>query len=111
MLAGARRGLNHADRSHPTYNGAKTLPEVLRSYCALERPDDGWNAGDRRQREYRPTHNIIAAFSNTYPHLPLRAQKGENAALNTGLSSGSGDLVVLTDDDVCPVPIGCGSYA
>lgn len=86
-----------------TYNGAKTLPEVLRAYCALEPPDGGWKLVVVDNGSTDQTKEIIASF---HPYLPLtylfEPRAGKNAALNTGLPSIVGDLVVLTDDDVLP---------
>jgi glycosyltransferase involved in cell wall biosynthesis len=88
-----------------TYNGAKTLPEVLSAYCTLEPPDGGWKLVIVDNGSTDHTKEIITAFC---PRLPLtylcEPKKGKNAALNTGLSKISGDLVVLTDDDVLPRP-------
>jgi glycosyltransferase involved in cell wall biosynthesis len=88
-----------------TYNGAKTLPEVLSAYCALEPPDGGWKLVIVDNGSTDHTKEIITAFR---PRLRLtylcEPKKGKNAALNTGLSKISGDLVVLTDDDVLPRP-------
>jgi L-malate glycosyltransferase len=86
-----------------TYNGAKTLPEVLSAYCALEPPDGGWKLVIVDNGSTDHTKEIIAAFRHRLPLTYLcEPKKGKNAALNTGLSTISGDLVVLTDDDVLP---------
>jgi glycosyltransferase involved in cell wall biosynthesis len=86
-----------------TYNGAKTLPGVLNAYCALEPPDGGWKLVIVDNGSTDRTQEIIAAFRHRLPLTYLYEPKqGKNAALNTGLSDISGDLVVLTDDDVLP---------
>jgi glycosyltransferase involved in cell wall biosynthesis len=86
-----------------TYNGAKTLPQVLNMYCALEPPDGGWKLVLVDNGSTDHTKEIIAGFSHCLPLTYLCERKpGKNAALNTGLSSLSGDLVVLTDDDALP---------
>jgi glycosyltransferase involved in cell wall biosynthesis len=88
-----------------TYNGAKTLPEVLKAYCALEPPDRGWKLVIVDNGSTDDTKEIIAAFHHRLPLTYLYEPKqGKNAALNTGLSNLSGDLIVLTDDDVLPQP-------
>jgi glycosyltransferase involved in cell wall biosynthesis len=88
-----------------TYNGAKTLPEVLRAYCTLEAPTGGWKLVIVDNGSTDDTKEIIAAFRHRLPLTYLcEPKKGKNAALNTGLSHISGDLVVLTDDDVLPQP-------
>jgi glycosyltransferase involved in cell wall biosynthesis len=86
-----------------TYNGAKTLPEVLSAYCALEPPDGGWKIVIVDNGSTDQTREIITSFHHRLPLTYLyEPKKGKNAALNTGISSISGDLVVLTDDDVLP---------
>jgi glycosyltransferase involved in cell wall biosynthesis len=86
-----------------TYNGARTLPEVLSTYCALEPPDGGWKLVIVDNGSTDHTKEIIAAFRHRLPLAYVHEPKqGKNAALNTGLSNISGDLVVLTDDDVLP---------
>ncbi len=61
---------------------------------------------DCRQWKYgsnERNHNFLPVS-----RLPLtclfESRRGKNAALNSGLSAVSGDLVVLTDDDVLPTP-------
>jgi glycosyltransferase involved in cell wall biosynthesis len=88
-----------------TYNGANTLPEVLSAYCALKPPDGGWKLVIVDNGSTDHTKDVIAAFCRRLPLTYLYEPKqGKNAALNTGISSLSGDLVVLTDDDVLPRP-------
>jgi L-malate glycosyltransferase len=88
-----------------TYNGANTLPEVLNAYCALEPPDGGWKLVIVDNGSTDHTKDVIAAFFRRLPLTYLYEPKqGKNAALNTGIASSSGDLVVLTDDDVLPRP-------
>jgi glycosyltransferase involved in cell wall biosynthesis len=86
-----------------THNRAKTLPEVLGAYCALEPPAGGWKLVIVDNGSTDHTKDVITSFRH---HLPLaylfEPRQGKNAALNTGLSSLSGDLIVLTDDDVLP---------
>jgi glycosyltransferase involved in cell wall biosynthesis len=88
-----------------TYNGAKTLPEVLKAYCAVEPPDGGWKLVIVDNGSTDHTKEIIATFRQRLPLTYLCEPKaGKNAALNTGLSKIAGDLVALTDDDVLPQP-------
>jgi glycosyltransferase involved in cell wall biosynthesis len=86
-----------------TYNGARTLSEVLSTYCALEHPDGGWKLVIVDNGSTDRTKDIIAAFRHRLPLTYLfEPKQGKNAALNSSLSSVLGDLVVLTDDDVLP---------
>ena len=86
-----------------TYNGARTLPRVLTACCQLESPEGGWKLVIVDNASTDQTKEIIASFSQQLP-LTYRYEprQGKSIALNTGLSSIEGDLVVFTDDDVLP---------
>jgi len=88
-----------------TYNGARTLPYVLNAYCQLESPEGGWKLAIVDNGSTDQTKEIISSFSQRLP-LAYRheSRRGKSVALNTGLSSVWGDLVVFTDDDVLPQP-------
>lgn len=86
-----------------TYNGAKTLPEVLNAYCQLPTPAGGWKLVIVDNGSTDTTKEIIHSFADRLPLTYLfESSKGKNAALNAGLASVEGDLVVLTDDDTLP---------
>jgi glycosyltransferase involved in cell wall biosynthesis len=86
-----------------TRNGAATLPRVLDAYCALEPPPGGWKVVIVDNGSTDSSRDTIKSFTErlplTYVYEPAT---GKNAALNTGLKSVSGDVVVLTDDDAVP---------
>jgi L-malate glycosyltransferase len=88
-----------------TYNGAGTLREVLNAYCKLDSPDGGWKLVIVDNGSTDSTKEIIASFRSglplTYVFEPIL---GKSVALNTGLLSITGDLVVMTDDDALPRP-------
>jgi L-malate glycosyltransferase len=88
-----------------TYNGGSTLPEVLNAYCKLDSPDGGWKLVVVDNGSTDSTKEIITSFRSrlplTYIFEPIL---GKSAALNTGLLSITGDLVVMTDDDALPRP-------
>jgi len=88
-----------------TYNGGETLAQVLDAYCKVESPDNGWKLLIVDNGSTDDTKEIITSFNQrlslTYLFEP---RSGKNAALNSGLSSVTGDLVVFTDDDVLPEP-------
>ncbi len=88
-----------------TYNGAETLPDVLNAYCQLESPNGGWKLIIVDNGSTDHTKEIIASFNKRLPITYLfESRRGKNAALNTGISDVSGDLVVFTDNDVLPQP-------
>jgi glycosyltransferase involved in cell wall biosynthesis len=86
-----------------TWNGGETLAGVLECYCGLEAPAGGWrlvivdNGSTDQTREI--IHSYQRRLALTYLFEP---EPGKNAALNTGLASVAGDLVLLTDDDTFP---------
>ena len=89
----------------PTCNGAKTLPEVLDAYCKLESPDGGWKLIIVDNGSTDSTKEIIASFRSRLPLIYVfEPTLGKSVALNTGLLSITGDLVVMTDDDALPRP-------
>ncbi len=81
------------------------LHRVLNEYCKLESPSGGWklvivdNGGTDR------TQDVVRSFEDRLPvTYQLEPRGGKSKALNTGLASIEGDLVVLTDDDAFPRP-------
>lgn len=88
-----------------TYNGARTLETCLDAYRRLDPPVGGWKLVVVDNGSTDQSAAIARSFA---PLLPLQLchepAPGKNAALNSGLREISGDLVVLTDDDVVPLP-------
>ena len=86
-----------------THNGAPTLPAVLDAYDKLAPPRGGWKLVIVNNGSTDKTQEILDSFQ---PRLPLMCvcepRLGKNNALNTGLSSVTGDLIVMTDDAVVP---------
>jgi L-malate glycosyltransferase len=88
-----------------TRNGADTLPDVLGAYCRLETPAGGWDVVIVDNASSDATRDVVQAHGATLPlTYHFIATPGKNAALNAGLQFVSGDLVVLSDDDVVPRP-------
>ena len=88
-----------------THNGAKTLPEVLSAYCKLDSPDGGWKLVIVDNGSTDSTKEIIASFASRLPlTYVFEPSLGKSTALNTGLRSITGDLVVMTDDDALARP-------
>ena len=86
-----------------THNGAQTLTEVLDAYCKLESPKGGWKLILVDNGSTDSTPEIVSSFGRRLPLTCIsEPMRGKNIALNTGLRSVTGDLVVLTDDDVLP---------
>ena len=86
-----------------TYNGGKTLPKVLNAYRKIDPAGEEWRLVIVDNGSIDDTREVVNAF---LPFLPItllfEPRRGKNAALNTGPPQISGDLVVLTDDDVLP---------
>ncbi len=88
-----------------TYNGANTLPLVLKIFCRLEKPHDGWKLVIVNNGSTDQTPNILLSYKQKLPLTVINEpQPGQNIARNSGLKNIEGDLVVFTDDDVLPQP-------
>jgi GT2 family glycosyltransferase len=88
-----------------TRNGARTLPRVLDAYCDLDMPVGDWKLVIVDNGSTDGTSAIVSSFSDRLPlEYLVEPRPGKNVALNTGLQSVAGDLVVLTDDDTVPQP-------
>jgi glycosyltransferase involved in cell wall biosynthesis len=88
-----------------THNGSDTLPDVLAAYRRLEPPPGGWNVVVVDNGSLDATKPVIRDFESQLPlTYVFESTLGKNAALNTGLRHATGDLVVLTDDDILPRP-------
>ena len=86
-----------------THNGGQTLPRVLDAYSKLDTPPGGWKLVIVNNGSTDDTGEIIASFATRLPLTCIwEPSPGKNNALNTGLSSVGGDLVVMTDDDAIP---------
>lgn len=86
-----------------TYNGARTLPEVLSAYAQLRAPARGWNLIVVDNGSTDQTKEVIAAHAQRLPlTYVFELRLGKNVALNKGIERATGDLVVFTDDDVLP---------
>lgn len=94
-----------------TYNGAGTLPQVLRAYTALQAPAGGWRLIIADNGSTDATARVIAAFRGRLPLSTVYvARRGRSPALNGAVeyalrSSGDGsELFVFGDDDAMPAP-------
>lgn|GEM_PF-451696 len=88
-----------------TRNRAEMLAEVLDCFARLEAPDGGWKLIVVDNGSSDATAELLAARAARLPLTALSEPRaGKNRALNAALPHLSGDLVVLTDDDVLPRP-------
>jgi L-malate glycosyltransferase len=88
-----------------THNGARTLPIVLSAYCELEAVPGDWRLVIIDNASTDSTMEIVQSFQRKLPITYIQEPRiGKNFALNTGLQSITGDLVLLTDDDAVPRP-------
>lgn len=86
-----------------TFNGADTLPFMLEAMSHLDQPEGGWHLIAVNNGSTDATCIILDRYRG---RLPLRVvqqpAKGKSNALNTAIGEVTGDLLVLTDDDVLP---------
>ncbi|MNM17270.1 2-deoxystreptamine N-acetyl-D-glucosaminyltransferase [compost metagenome] len=92
-----------------TYNGAGTLPQVLRAYMGLRAPPGGWRLVIADNGSSDATAQVLAAFRT---RLPLRSivvpRRGRSPALNGAVEyalrqgGDGGELFVFGDDDAMP---------
>ncbi|MED5612627.1 glycosyltransferase [Janthinobacterium sp. P210005] len=92
-----------------TYNGAGTLPQVLRAYMGLQSPRGGWRLVIADNGSTDATARVIAAFRGRLPLSYLYvARRGRSPALNGAVEHAlrqggdGGELFVFGDDDAMP---------
>jgi L-malate glycosyltransferase len=86
-----------------TRNRAQTLAAVLDCYGDLKAPRGGWKLIIVDNGSTDGTRQVIHSYESRLPVTYLfEPEPGKSRALNTGLASIAGDLVVLTDDDTLP---------
>ncbi len=86
----------------PTYNGAKELPDTLRSLAALTTGAD-WELIVVDNNSTDSTREIVEAAAQTFPtelRYMLETEQGRSAALNAGIRQARGEIIATTDDDV-----------
>lgn len=88
-----------------THNGADTIGRTLAAMSTLHPPADGWELIIVNNASTDDTEQHILKWRD---RLPLRylvePRLGKSFAINSGLQQASGDLIVMTDDDVLPDP-------
>lgn len=85
-----------------TYNRADDLRGTLASLAAM-RPSGSWEVIVVDNNSTDETRAVVEATAARFP-APLRyvveRQQGRSPALNAGIRTASGDIIVTTDDDV-----------
>jgi glycosyltransferase involved in cell wall biosynthesis len=86
-----------------TFNGAGTIPLMLEAFVRMKAPEGGWKLVAVDNASTDRTVEILTEYETRLPLEILSCEhRGKNKALNVGLSHCSGDLLILTDDDVLP---------
>jgi glucosyl-dolichyl phosphate glucuronosyltransferase len=89
-----------------TYNRAADLRETLQSLAGL-RPDGPWEVIVVDNNSPDDTRAVVLEAAPSFP-APLRylfeREQGRSPALNCGIKSATGEIIVTTDDDVRVAP-------
>jgi glycosyltransferase involved in cell wall biosynthesis len=88
-----------------TYNGAKTLPQMLDALCKSTLPHSRWKivAVDNNSKD--ASREILESYRDRLPlEVHFEPKQGKEHALALGFRQLEGELVILTDDDVIPEP-------
>jgi glucosyl-dolichyl phosphate glucuronosyltransferase len=91
-----------------TYNRARMLRETLAALQALTRPPACHVEIIVVDNNSSDSTSLVIAETAAHSSMPIIAvresSQGKSFALNRGLDTAGGDIVVLTDDDVWPSP-------
>jgi glycosyltransferase involved in cell wall biosynthesis len=95
----------HATVLIATYNRARLLDDTLQSMARLKaRPGRTWEVIIVDNNSIDNTRDVVERHAREFP-VPLRylhePRQGRSSALNTGIGTASGSVIVMTDDDVC----------
>lgn len=87
----------------PSYRGASRLPRLLNALAAQTASD--WEAIVVIDGDVDRSQQVVERYS----HLPIRSivfpeNRGRVAALNAGLETARGDVLIRCDDDLEPAP-------
>ena len=97
----------HASIIVCTYNRADSLRHTLKCLAALQSPDGvDWEVIVVDNNSNDHTRQVVKEFSSVFPRLryEYEEQQGLSYARNHGIKSAKGDILLFTDDDVCPEP-------
>lgn len=88
-----------------THNGEGTLPRMLERCLAIDVEDLTVNFIAVNNASNDATADILNGFISRLPLTVItESRRGKNIALNAGIAAATGDLIVLTDDDILPKP-------
>lgn len=86
-----------------THNGADTISRSLEAMSALKVPPGGWELVVVNNASTDDTERRILEWRDRLPlRYILETRLGKSFAINTGLEQVTGELIVMTDDDVLP---------
>ncbi len=86
-----------------THNGADTIERSLTALAGLDPPAEGWELIVINNASTDDTEARVLKWRDRLPLRYLQEPRlGKSFALNTGLDSAKGGLIVMTDDDVLP---------
>lgn len=88
-----------------THNGADTIGRTLDAFAELIPPNGGWKLVVVNNASTDASESIILARQHRLPlEYVIEPGLGKPRAINSGMARFSGDLLVMTDDDVLPDP-------
>lgn len=86
-----------------THNGGKVLRRTLEGYCGQQGVEFDWKLVVVDNNSTDNTNEVIEHFKK---HLRIDSvfepRPGKNRALNAGLGSIEGDIIIISDDDAIP---------
>jgi len=89
----------------PTIGRAETLRTVLRAFCAQTLARDTYEVIVSVDGPAEGVRSVIDEIRPPYRHRVIHGpRRGRASACNAGLDVASGELIVLLDDDMEPVP-------
>jgi len=88
-----------------THNGASVLRRTLSGYSELKPPGISWKLIVVDNASNDETQSILSEFKNSLNlHTLFEPRPGKNRAMNLGLASVDGGIVIMSDDDSIPHP-------
>lgn len=91
-----------------TFNGAKKLPEALRSLSLQTLPKELWEVVVVNNNSTDTTAEVVGEFAAAHPDLNIRlveeSRQGLSWARNKGIEVSEGEYIAIIDDDevACP---------